>query len=114
MLRNAVIRFEKLFCETWGPVFYAFLMCLVLQMVLKGLRWPQKVFLALSAVLLSVPPAFGLLVARYSAPMLPLFISLTLGTAGQLAAMAAARQRKEKVVSKSSPAQGSGGPAPRA
>ncbi len=87
VIRYAGIRFEKLFCETWGPVFYAFLVCLILQMLLKALRWQQKMYLAVMAVFLAGMPAFGLLVARYSAPMLPLFIGLILGTAGELAAM---------------------------
>ena len=95
VLNNAVIRFQKLFCETWGPVFYAFLACLAIQFFLKGLRWPQKVYLFLMAVFLAVPPAFGLLVARYSAPMLPLFIALIIGTAGQILATLATLPKKE-------------------
>ena len=95
VLRNAVVRFVKLFCDTWGPVFYAFLVCLVLQMVLKGLKWPQKAYIFLMMVFLSVPPAFGLLVARYSAPMFPLFIAITVGTVGQIAATLATLPKKE-------------------
>ena len=97
VLRNACTRFVRLFCETWGAVFYAFLVCFAAQMILKGLRWPQKVYIALMAVLLAVPPAFGLLVARYSAPMLPLFIVMTAGTAGQIACIAATREKKASV-----------------
>ena len=97
VLRNACTRFVRLFCETWGPVFYAFLVCLVLQMLLKGLRWPQKIYLLLAAVFLSVMPAFGLLVARYSAPMFPLFIAVTIGTVGQIVCILATRERKVTV-----------------
>jgi hypothetical protein len=75
-------------------VSYAFLVCLVAQIVLKGLKWPRKAYLLLMAVFLSVPPAFGLLVARYSAPMLPLFIAVIVGTVGQVACMVAAREKK--------------------
>lgn len=95
VVRNAGTRFVRLFCETWGVVFYAFLVCLVAQMVLNGLKWPRKAYLLLMAVFLSVPPAFGLLVARYSAPMLPLFIALIVGTVGQVACIVATREKKE-------------------
>ena len=84
VLHNAAVRFAKLFRETWGKVFWAFLACLVLQLILRSLRWPQKIYVLLMALFLAVPPAFGLLVARYSAPMLPLFIALIVGTTGQL------------------------------
>ena len=97
VINNALIRFQKLFCETWGPVFYAFLACLLIQFFLKGLRWPQKVYIFLMAVFLAVPPAFGLLVARYSAPMLPLFIALIVGTAGQIIGILAMLPKKEAV-----------------
>ena len=95
VINNAVIRFQKLFCETWGAVFYAFLACLVIQFFLKGLRWPQKVYVFLMTVFLAVPPAFGLLVARYSAPMFPLFIAVTIGTVGQIIAILATLPKKE-------------------
>ena len=98
VINNAVIRFQKLFCETWGPVFYAFLVCLLIQFFLKGLRWPQKVYVFLMAVFLAVPPAFGLLVARYSAPMFSLFIAFTVGTVGQIIAILATLPKKEAVV----------------
>ena len=97
VLHNAAVRYERLFCQTWGPVFYAFLACLLLQILLKGLRWPQKVYLLLAAIFLSVMPAFGLLVARYSAPMFPLFIAVTAGTIGQLVCIIATREKKEAV-----------------
>ena len=106
VVRNAAIRFEKLFCETWGPVFYAFCACLALQMILKNLRWQQKVFAALTTVFLAVPPAFGLLVARYSAPMVPLFITIIIGTTGQLVSMAAAKEKKEAVPASAEPGAG--------
>ena len=95
VVRNACTRFVRLFCETWSVVFFAFLVCLVAQMVLRGLKWPRKAYLLLMTVFLSVPPAFGLLVARYSAPMLPLFIAVIVGTVGQIACMVAAREKKE-------------------
>ena len=95
VLHNAGVRFYKLFFETWGPVWVAFLACFALQMVLKGLRWQQKVYLAAAAVILSVMPAFGLLVARYSAPMLPLFIVLIIGTAGWLVCLLATLPKRE-------------------
>ena len=97
VVRNACTRFVRLFCETWGAVFYAFLVCLAAQIVLKGLKWPRKAYILLMTVFLSVPPAFGLLVARYSAPMLPLFIAVIIGTAGQVVCMAAAREKKDPV-----------------
>ena len=95
VVRNACTRFVRLFCETWSVVFFAFLVCLVTQMVLKGLKWPRKAYLLLMTVFLSVPPAFGLLVARYSAPMLPLFIAMIVGTVGQIACMVVTREKKE-------------------
>ncbi|MBQ2218051.1 MAG: hypothetical protein II418_03835, partial [Firmicutes bacterium] len=75
VVHNASVKFYKLFFETWGVVWYAFLVCFALQMALKGLKWPNKAYLGWVVVILSVLPAFGLLVARYSAPMLPLFIA---------------------------------------
>ncbi|MBR0050380.1 MAG: hypothetical protein IJP57_00340 [Firmicutes bacterium] len=97
VVRNACTRFVRLFCETWGVVFYAFLACLVAQMLLKGLKWPRKAYILLMTVFLAVPPAFGLLVARYSATMLPLFIAMIVGTAGQIVCVAATREKKEPV-----------------
>ena len=96
VVRNACTRFVRLFCETWSVVFYAFLVCLVAQMLLKGLKWPRKAYLLLMTVFLSVPPAFGLLVARYSAPMLPLFIAVIVGTVGQVVCIVATREKKEQ------------------
>ncbi len=97
VVRNACTRFVRLFCETWSVVFFAFLACLVAQMLLKGLKWPRKAYLLLMTVFLSVPPAFGLLVARYSAPMLPLFIAVIVGTVGQVACIVATRAKKAPV-----------------
>ena len=97
VVRNACTRFVRLFCETWSVVFYAFLVCLVAQMLLKGLKWPRKAYLLLMTVFLSVPPAFGLLVARYSAPMLPLFIAVIVGIVGQVACIVATRAKKAPV-----------------
>jgi hypothetical protein len=105
VVRNARTRFVRLFCGTWGAVFYAFLVCLAAQIVLKGLKWPRKAYLLLMTVFLSVPPAFGLLVARYSAPMLPLFIAVIIGTAGQVVCMAAAREKKDPVPVAAEPAE---------
>ena len=97
VVRNACTRFVRLFCETWSVVFFAFLACLVAQMLLKGLKWPRKAYLLLMTVFLSVPPAFGLLVARYSAPMLPLFIAVIVGTVGQAVCMVVTREKKAPV-----------------
>ena len=96
VVRNACTRFARLFCETWSVVFYAFLVCLIAQVVLKGLKWPRKAYILLMTVFLSVPPAFGLLVARYSVPMLPLFIAVIVGTVGQIACMVVTREKKEQ------------------
>jgi hypothetical protein len=97
VLKNAGVRFVRLFCDTWGVVFYAFLVCLVLQMILKGLNWTRKAYILLSAVFLSVMPAFGLLVARYSAPIFPLFIAITIGSVGQIICILATKEKKEAV-----------------
>ena len=97
VVRNACTRYVRLFCDTWGVVFYAFLACLVLQMLLKGLNWGRKIYILSAAVFLSVMPAFGLLVARYSVPMFPLFIAVTIGTAGQIVCVLAVRPEKEAV-----------------
>lgn len=97
VVSNACTRFVRLFCETWGVVFYAFLVCVVAQMILKGLNWARKTYLLLAAVFLSVMPAFGLLVARYSAPMFPLFITMIVGTVGEIIAMIATKPKKETV-----------------
>ena len=106
VVRNACTRFVRLFCETWGVVFYAFLVCLVLQMFLKGLKWPRKAYILLMTVFLAVPPAFGLLVARYSATMLPLFIAMIVGTAGQAACIVATREKKAPVSTVPEPVEG--------
>jgi len=106
VVRNACTRFVRLFCETWSVVFFAFLVCLVAQMVLKGLKWPRKAYLLLMTVFLSVPPAFGLLVARYSAPMLPLFIAVIVGTVGQVACMVVTREKKAPASTVPEPVEG--------
>ena len=107
VLRNAGVRFYRLFFETWGPVWYAFLVCLASQMLLSGLKWPRKVYLGVMAASLSILPAFGLLVARYSAPMLPLLIGVILGTAGWLITAIATRAKSEVVKAEDDASTGS-------
>ena len=103
VVHNAGVKFYKLFFETWGVVWYAFLVCFALQMALKGLKWPNKAYLGWVVVILSVLPAFGLLVARYSAPMLPLFIAFIVGTAGQAACAVATKPAVEKPAAETVP-----------
>ena len=106
VVRNACTRFVRLFCETWSVVFFTFLACLVAQMLLKGLKWPRKAYLLLMTVFLSVPPAFGLLVARYSAPMLPLFIAVIVGMVGQAVCMVVTREKKAPASTVPEPVEG--------
>ena len=95
VLRNAAVRYKRLFCDTWGLVFYAFCACLAPLMLLKGLKRSQKICLLFASIVLSAAPAFGLLVARYSAPMLPLFIAVIVAGAGQIAGVLAVKARRQ-------------------
>lgn len=80
VLKNGAVRYNKLFCETWGPIWWAFLAGSLLlfwqSCFARGARgdWKKGTFIGIAFLLLSIVPAFGLLVARYSAPLLPLYV----------------------------------------
>ncbi len=91
VLKNAAVRYKALFFDTWGNAWWAALCGLLLLLLSRRPSRGQKVGILLAFCFLTIPPAFGLLVARYSAPALALLIPCVFAAAGILAAWICAR-----------------------
>ena len=90
-VKFACVRYNQLFCGTWGALWWAFLGCAILLFWRRCISKHgsgsslKAAVLLLAFVLLTVVPSFGLLVARYSAPTIPLFVFCIVGAACSLA-----------------------------